>query len=179
MRKTATLAVSLILTISISAGVTAQTSPNSTRANASPAASSTVHELGHASGNIPASNTSGVIQPEKELTPDQAIALLIADLKELRKLHEETKAERDAAVAALEAEKAERQSAERSYSSAEKQIATLNQSIGHLERAIALHEKTIALVEKQRDDAKADAKRSRKVAIVSALITAAKVFGIF
>ena len=163
MRKTATLAASLILTISLCAGVTAQTSPSSTRTDASPAAS----------------NTPAGILGTEELTPEQTKALLIADLKELRKLHEETKAERDAAVAALEAEKTERQSAERSYAKAENQIATLNRAIEHQEKAMALYEKTIALVEKQRDDAKADAKRSRKVAIVSALIAAAKVFGIF
>jgi chromosome segregation ATPase len=163
MRKTATIAAALILTISICAGVTAQTSPSSTPANASPAAS-----------NTPASNRA-----TEELTPDQAIASLIADLKDLRRIHEETKAERDAAVAALEAEKAERQSVDRSYASAEKEIATLNRSIAHLERAIALHEKTIALVEKQRDDAKAEAKRSKKIALLTALALAAKVLGIF
>jgi chromosome segregation ATPase len=117
------------------------------------------------------------------LTPQQTIAILLADLRELRNLLEKTKAERDAAVTAYDSEKAERESFERSYASAEKQIATLNRSIEHVEKAIALHEKTIAMVEKQRDEAKAEAKRSRKNAVVSTLILggvlAAKFFGIF
>lgn len=164
MRKTATIAAALILTISICTGVTAQTSPSSTPASASPAAS-----------NTPASNRAA-----PELTPEQTKALLIADLKDLRELHRLTTEERDAAVAALKADQAERQSVERSYASAEKQIATLNRSIEHLEKAISLHEKTIGLVEKQRDEAKADAKRSRKIATLIVIGTvAAKYFGLF
>jgi septal ring factor EnvC (AmiA/AmiB activator) len=164
MKKPAMIAAALILTVSLCAGVIAQTSPSSTPANTSPAANSQLHELAD------------------ELTPDQTIALLVADLKDLRGILETTKAERDSAVTALETEKAERASLERSYASAEKQIATLNRSIDHLERAIALHEKTIALVEKQRDDATAEAKRSKKHAAIAAIIAAASVLrliGIF
>lgn len=166
MRKTATIAAALILTISLCAGATAQTSPNSTLANASPAA-----------GNTPAGNIA-----TEELTPDQTIAILIADVKDLREILDKTKTERDDAIAALESEKAERKSLERSYASAENQIATLNRSIAHLEKALALHEKTIGLVEKQRDEAKAEAKRSKKHAVVASIVAAAsllKLFGLF
>ncbi len=163
MSKIAKTAASLILTISLCAGVIAQTSPNSTPASDSPAASSATHELGHTKA------------PQRELTPDQTIAQLIADLKDLRELHEATKVERDAAVAALATEKAVSASLDRSYAAAEKQIDTLNRSISHLEKAISLHEKTIAMVEKQRDQAKAEAKRSRKVAVLSVLALAVKI----
>lgn len=113
--------------------------------------------------------------PAKELTPEQTIAVLIADLKELRQLHELTKAERDKAIAASETEKKFSASTERSYAAAESQIATLNRALAHQDKAIALQEKTIALVEKQRDDAKREAKRSRKLALLFGAVAAAKI----
>jgi hypothetical protein len=155
MKRTTRIFAALILTISLCAGATAQTSPSSTQEPDSPAAS-----------NSP-------------LTTDQTVALLIADQKQLRKLYDATKIERDAAVAALEVEKKNSASLERSYKAAESQIETLNLALDRYEKAMALYDRTIALVEKQRDDAKKEAKRSRKVAIVSALIAAAKIFGVF
>lgn len=94
-------------------------------------------------------------------------------------MHAATVAERDAAVAALEDEKKYSASVDRSYTLAQQQIATLNRSIEHYERAIALNEKTIALVEKQRDEAKAEAKRSRKAAIIATIVAAATMFARF
>lgn len=142
MRKPAKIAALLILMISISAGATAQTSASATPKSASPAAAE-----------------------KPELTLDQERAILLGDLAATEKVLAETRLERDAAVKALEAERAERGSVERSYAEAERQIATLNRSIEHYEKAAALYEKTIAAVEKQRDEAKHEAKRSRKIAI--------------
>jgi septal ring factor EnvC (AmiA/AmiB activator) len=129
----------------LSAGVTAQTSPSSTPTNPSPAAS-------------------------EPLTHEQTLARLIAEVKELRQLVETQRAERDALSAKLEAEQKYSTSLERSYGSAQREIDTLNRSIEHFEKAIALNEKTVALIEKQRDDAKRDAKRSRKQAAVATVV---------
>ena len=96
-------------------------------------------------------------------------------MKELRELYALTKTERDDAVASLELEQANSASLEKSYAGAEREIATLNRAIERYEAAMALYEKTIGLVEKQRDDAKADAKRSRKHALVA---TAVAVFSL-
>lgn len=148
MKKTYKLLAVLLLTMATFAVATAQTSPASSTASASPAASETA-----------------------ELTPDQVIRLLVDKLNEERQIHEATKKERDEAVAALEIEKQNSASFARSYQAAENQIARMDRALQHSERAIALYEKTIAMVEKQRDDAKKEAKRSRKIAALSTLIT--------
>jgi septal ring factor EnvC (AmiA/AmiB activator) len=103
-------------------------------------------------------------------TPEQAISGLIAEVKTLRSLVLEQRQERDDLQSALDTEKAFSASLEKSYAAAEREISTLNRSIDHLDKAIALNEKTIGLVEKQRDEAKADAKRSRKHAMLATAI---------
>jgi hypothetical protein len=142
------------LTTTTFAAATAQTSPGSSRASASPAASEAA----------PA-----------DLTPDQVIRLLVDRLNEERQIHEATKKERDEAVAALEIEKQNSASIARSYKIAEDQIARMDRALQHSERAIALYEKTIAMVEKQRDDAKKEAKRSRRIAVISTAVTIAQI----
>ena len=154
--KTSRLLATLLLTISICAVATAQTSPAHSPASASPAAGS-----------------------NEELSPDQVIRLLIDRLNEERKICAATKKERDEAVAAYEVEKKNSASLQVSYNRSEEEISRLDKALEHQERAAALYEKAIATVEKQRDDAKKDAKRSRKIALIATLITIAKIAGAF
>lgn len=116
----------------------------------------------------------------KELTPEQTLAKLIAEVRELRELRAALVVERDKAVAALEEERKVNASLERSYNLAEQKIATLERAIGHLENAIAVYDKVVAELKTQRDSARADAKKQRKrAAIVTTILVARELARIF
>src|SRR4051794_22149844 len=103
MKKTV---LALLLAITICTSGIAQTSPNSTPRAASPAAS-------------------------EVLTPEQTLATLIAEVKDLRSLRTALTEERDAALARLASEQQISASLQRSYDRAQSEIETLNRSIGH------------------------------------------------
>lgn len=63
---------------------------------------------------------------------------------------------------ALETEKANSDSLQKSYTSAEREIATLNRALDRYAAAVATFEKAVALIEKQRDEAKAEAKSAKR-----------------
>jgi chromosome segregation ATPase len=86
-----------------------------------------------------------------------------------RDLYDLTKQERDAAVTALELEKSNSASLNKSYALAEREISTLNKALDRYAAAVALYEKSISMIETQRDEARADAKKAKKKTALTSL----------
>jgi septal ring factor EnvC (AmiA/AmiB activator) len=104
---------------------------------------------------------------------EQVIARLISEVKSGRELVAEQKAR----IAILEAQVAIEQknsaSLKVSYSAAGREIESLRKSSALLEQAIALHVQTIGILTDQRDQAKKQARKARKQAVVTTVIAVA------
>ena len=139
MLKNLFIALSLMSALCISA--IAQTSPASSRPNASTGAND-----------------------------EQLIARLLGEVKAGRALVATQKEQLAALEAQAETQRVNGISLSASYTEAAREITHLRQSIGLMEKVIGLHEQTVAILQSREDELKKEVKRQRKRATLSTLV---------
>ena len=109
----------------------------------------------------------------REHQREQLLARLIAEVRAGRALVGAQRSRIAALEAQAEAEQKNAASLFASYSAATREIEQLRTSVAHMEKAIALHQQTISILEDRNTQLKAEARKSRRRAVVATIAAAA------